>query len=387
MQVASAPCSGLALLQRPRVGVPRPLPEGVVKITYTSGSTGTPKGVCLGEGALQSVAASLAAAVSAAGVRRHLCLLPLSTLLENLTAIHVPILLGATSLLPASSLTGMSYGGLDAPRLIRSVAASEANSLVLVPELLRVLIAGSRSAGGFPHLRFVAVGGASVAPSLLAEAAAAGLPVFEGYGLSECASVVCLNTPTAHRAGSVGRPLPHVRLRVDASGEIHVAGAVMSGYLGEAGAIAETEIATGDIGELDADGFVYVRGRRRNRFITSLGRNITPEWVENELLAEPQLLRAMVIGEAQPHAAALLWPRADADRGQVAAAVARANARLPDYAQVRRWDCAPDSPAELRQLLTDNGRLRRDAVLRRHGLQLAALFANRTTEGVDHVVS
>jgi long-subunit acyl-CoA synthetase (AMP-forming) len=171
-----------------------------------------------------------------------------------------------------------------------------------------------------------------------------------------------------------------VRLRIDESGEIHVAGAVMSCYLGDdefaPSESASREIATGDIGEIDADGYVYVRGRRRNRFITSFGRNITPEWVESELLSEPQLAKAMVVGEGQPFAAALLWPRPGVhDERDIAAAVARANARLPDYAQVRRWACVPDSPAELNQLLTNNGRLRRDAVLRRHGPRLHSLFS------------
>jgi long-chain acyl-CoA synthetase len=377
--VAVSPHSGLALLQRPRSTPARELRADIVKITYTSGSTGTPKGVTLSAATLLAVAESLGTAVRTAGVQRHLCLLPLSTLIENLTAIYVPILLGAASLLPPSSRTGMHYGQFNPLALIRTVAASQAHSLVLVPELLRVLIAGCNATGGFPSLRFVAVGGAAVPRSLLTEADAIGLPVFEGYGLSECASAVCLNTPAARRAGSVGRPLSHVRLRIDESGEIHVAGAVMSGYLGDdefaPGDSLAREIATGDIGEIDVDGYVYVRGRRRNRFITTFGRNITPEWVESALLCEPELARAMVVGEAQPFAAALLWPRPDVrDERDIAAAVARANARLPDYAQVRRWACAPDSPAELQQLLTSNGRLRRDAVLSRHGPQLDSLF-------------
>ena len=82
----------------------------------------------------------------------------------------------------------------------------------------------------------------------------------------------------------------------------------MSGYLGAPLRREASEIATGDIGEIDVDGYVYVRGRRRNRFITSFGRNITPEWVENELLSETPVLRAMVLGEARPHAVALIWP-------------------------------------------------------------------------------
>ena len=84
-----------------------------------------------------------------------------------------------------------------------------------------------------PSLKFVAVGGASVAVELLERAAAVGLPVYEGYGLSECASVVCLNTPAARRPGSVGRPLPHARVRVDADGQLMVSGVTMRGYLGD----------------------------------------------------------------------------------------------------------------------------------------------------------
>jgi long-subunit acyl-CoA synthetase (AMP-forming) len=213
-----------------------------------------------------------------------------------------------------------------------------------------------------------------VPPALIAQAASLGLPVYEGYGLSECGSVVCLNTPEACRPGSVGRPLPHVRVRVDENGEIHVAGAVMKGYLGEAQADRQ-EIATGDLGHIDADGFVYVKGRRRNLFITSLGRNVSPEWVESELLLEAPLARALVVGEARPFAAALLWASPGmADERAVAEAVRRANERLPDYAQVRRWALVPDSAEELATLLTANGRLRREAASARHHHRLEELY-------------
>jgi long-chain acyl-CoA synthetase len=360
-----APGSQLELLTRDPVMPPRAL-----KITYTSGSTGTPKGVCLTAETLWAVSASLAHAVRGAGVSRHLCLLPLSTLLENLTAVHVPLLLGATSLLPPAARTGMSYGAFDPRRLLAAIAGSQARSLVLVPELLRALVAVAgadpqEARGVFQSLRFIAVGGATVSPVLLEQAEALGLPVFEGYGLSECGSVVCLNTPQARRRGSVGKPLPHVRLRVDAEGEIHVSSEAFG------------EIATGDLGEIDADGYVYVRGRRRNRFITSFGRNVTPEWVERELRHEPQFALAMVVGEARPWVAALLWPSAaGSEPGGIESAIERVNARLPDYAQVRGWVCAPDSPDERAQLLTANGRLRREAVLARHGARLEALYTS-----------
>lgn len=364
-----APGSQLELLTRTAMEPPRALPDGTVKITYTSGSTGTPKGICLSAATLWAVSASLAQAVRGAGVSKHLCLLPLSTLLENLTAVHVPLLLGATSLLPPAAQTGMRYGAFDPQRLVAAIANSHAHSLVLVPELLRALVAVASADRQqaqvlFQSLRFIAVGGASVSPALLEQAEALGLPVFEGYGLSECGSVVCLNTPQARRRGSVGRPLPHLHLRVDGEGEIHVSSEAFG------------EIATGDLGEIDADGYVYVRGRRRNRFITSFGRNVTPEWVERELRHEPQFALAMVVGEARPWVAALLWPSAaGSEPGGIESAIARVNARLPDYAQVRGWVCASDSPDELARLLTANGRLRREAVLARHGARLDALYS------------
>jgi long-subunit acyl-CoA synthetase (AMP-forming) len=227
--------SGLAVFRRQLDAAARqPLPPGTAKITYTSGSTGQPKGVCLGAAQLEDVAQSLAVATSSFGITRHLCLLPLATLLENIAGIYAPLLSGATCLLLPSSATGMSYAGPDVARMLACIAGSGAESLVLVPELLRMLVTAVERGWPAPaSLKFIAVGGAPVSVSLLERADAAGLPVFEGYGLSECASVVCLNTPGARRLGSVGRPLPHAKLRVADDGQIMVAGVTMHGYLGQ----------------------------------------------------------------------------------------------------------------------------------------------------------
>lgn len=345
----------------------RPLPPGTCKITYTSGSTGHPKGVCLSAEALDTVAASLAAVLRPLGVDRHLSLLPLSTLLDELVSVHVAPLLGASVVLPSLRETGIGYGGLDLERLLGVLTRYSPDSLLLVPELLRVLVAAVARGWRAPSsLKFIAVGGASVAPELLAAAHRAGLPVYEGYGLSECASVVALNSPGAERRGSVGRILPHAAVRIDAAGEIHVRGTTMLGYLGDAAAPGG-EIATGDLGALDDDGYLYVRGRRKNLLITSLGRNVSPEWVERELLARNPIAQAVVIGEGRPYLSALLWPtRAETTTAELAAAVEAANAALPDYARVRRWALLPE-PLSLRDgTLTTNGRTRRERVLDRY---------------------
>ncbi len=369
---------GLVLLRRHRSGDDVPsVPAGTVKITYTSGSTAEPKGVCLSAAQLESVARSLAWATEPLQVGRHLCLLPLATLLENVAGIHAPLLAGATCLLPSTRTTGLSYAGTDPQRLLACVSSLQPESLILVPELLLLLVVAAERGWRPPSsLRFIAVGGASVSPALLARAEACGLPVFEGYGLSECASVVCLNRPGAQRPGSVGRPLPHVTLRLTGEGEIVVAGQAMLGYLGAPTPVHSGEWHTGDLGEIDADGYVYVRGRARNVFITSYGRNVAPEWVEREIAQRLPQRPVLVHGEALPYPVALVsGVREEAEAGLVERAIAEANATLPDYARVRRWAVLPEPFTHANGMLTSNGRLRRAAIAERHRDLIDALSA------------
>jgi long-chain acyl-CoA synthetase len=372
--VDAAPASGLALFRR-ELGYPSTdVSRGVIKITYTSGSTGAPKGVCLSADTIEQVASSLALATSLS-VERHLCVMPLATLLENIAGVYVPLLLGASCMTPSMRTTGMSYGAFDARSFVSAISSAAPQSLILVPELLRVLIAAAKRGWVPPQdLKFIAVGGAAVSASLLDEAAALGLPTFEGYGLSECASVVCLNTPAASRRGSVGKPLSHAQVRLDSSSQLVVRGAVMSGYLGQQ-AHAYGEIPTGDLGSIDADGYVYVRGRLKNMFITSMGRNISPEWVESELLREVAVGQAVVFGEARPWPVALISPTAPSlAPTQIARSIDATNARLPDYAQVRRWACLPQPLRHRDGLLTANGRPRRDAIALRYSALIDGLY-------------
>jgi len=371
-----SPRTGFSLWRRPPPAGSNAVPPGTAKITYTSGSTAEPKGVCLSAQLIDAVAGSLAAATAGLKLERHLCLLPLPTLLENVAGVYAALLTGATCEIPSLAETGMSYGGLQPRLLTRTISARQPASLILVPELLRVLVQAAANGWQPPaSLRFIAVGGALVSPGLLLQAARLGLPVFEGYGLSECGSVVCLNTPGSNRPGSVGRPLPHLQLRLDAEGQIVVRNAAMLGYLGDAPGEATDEIATGDLGSIDADGFVQVRGRVKNLLITSLGRNIEPEWVERELQQEPEIAGAIVVGEARPYLAALVDPTAaGSSRAKIAAAVARANRRLPDYAQVRSWSLPAGPLTFAAGALTANGRLRRVHVLRENEPVIRQLY-------------
>lgn len=340
-----------------------PPPEGTAKLTYTSGSTGAPKGICLSQAHMDAVARGLVARIGAAYAGRHLAVLPLGVLLENVAGLYSVLIAGGCYDVPSAAKLGLDDPFRpDLPRLARAIAAREARSLILVPELLRGLV-GVLARGGpsLAGLQLVAVGGARVSPQLLAAAARVGLPVRQGYGLSECASVVALNTPGDDRPGSVGRLLPHLAARIADDGEILLEGPL---YLGLAGAPrAPGPLATGDIGRLDGDGYLYIEGRKADTLITGFGRNVAPEWVESELLAEPAIGQAVIAGEGAASLVALLVPSSPfVDAAALAAAVAAANARLPDYARVGRWTQVPPFSAE-RGLLTGNGRPRRAAIL------------------------
>ncbi|WP_345794209.1 AMP-binding protein [Thauera sp. JM12B12] len=370
---ATASTAGASIFRRtPRSVVPA-LPAGTVKITYTSGTTGQPKGVCLDAAAQLAVARSLAAVSTACGVERHLCVLPLATLLENVGGVYVALLAGArVDLLPQAALGLAGASGFDVARFMQTLHARQPHSLILLPQLLLALVAAVEQGAARPSsLRFAAVGGARVAPAQLRRAEALGIPAFEGYGLSECASVVCVNTPGACRIGTVGPPLAHAAVRLAADGEVEVRGARMLGYLGEPAPAGEW-LPTGDLGHFE-DGFLVLHGRKKHQFVTAFGRNVNPEWVEAELAEQAPIAQAWVHGEALAANVAVIVPRrADCADAEIDAALAAANATLPDYARVQRWlrADAPFTPAN--GLLTANGRLRRAALVERYLARIAA---------------
>jgi long-subunit acyl-CoA synthetase (AMP-forming) len=353
----------------------RPPPAGAAKVTYTSGTTGEPKGVVLGAAAQARVAASLAQACAARADDRTVSLLPLSTLLENL-GVHAALLAGATATLWPTDRVGLrGAGGVDAGRLLAALDQTQPTTLILVPQLLQLLVELAEAGCGLPaSLRFVAVGGAPVTSALLARAAAHRLPVYQGYGLSEAASVVTLNRPRANRPGSVGQPLAHAGLRISGSGEVLVRGALFDGYLGGTPVDRHGWWPTGDLGHLDGDGFLFLTGRRSSRFITAYGRNVSPEWVETELLADAPVAQALVTGEARPFNVALLVPRPGSDHDALAAGIRAVNARLPDYARITRFAVADEPFSVANGELTGSGRPRREAILARYGERLAALY-------------
>jgi len=357
------------------------LPPDCAKITFTSGSTGEPKGVCLTQAAMETVATSLAESTSACRDDRHLSLLPYATLLENIGGLYAPLLAGATIVAPGMAGVGMSgAAGLDIGQFMAALHRFAATTCIMIPQMLHALIAAVEQGMQCPlGLRYIAVGGASVSPVLLERAETLGLPVFEGYGLSEAASVVAVNSKNDCRQGSVGKPLPHVELKFADDGEILVRGSLFSGYLGDAPHGEGDYWATGDIGYLDDDGFLFLSGRKKHIFITAFGRNVSPEWVERELSIESAIAQCCVFGEARPFNVAVIVARQGVDSErvepeQVEQAVATANARLPDYAGVSAWLAADESFSVANGLWTGTGRPRREHIFKAYAEKINLLY-------------
>ena len=354
----------LYLMQQPAAVEPdNACTHDAAKITFTSGSTGQPKGVCLSAGTIDHVARRLSNAFADIGIERHLCVMPLATLLENIAGVYVPLMLGTTVHAPSLGSLGL-YGSsrIDIARFRQIMESVAAESLILQPQVLRELTTAPAADGRRSSLRFVAVGGARVTDSDLRDAAAAGIPAFQGYGLSECASVVAINRPGSVREGSVGKPLDGVTVTISPDGEILVANQSMLGYLGER-EHRGAAIATGDLGYVDDDGFLYVTGRRKNVFITSFGRNVSPEWPEAELLHQPAIAQACVFGEAQAFNTVIVCPAdPSVTPHSIADAISNANRNLPDYARVADFVIADEPFAVANGLLTETGKLRREAI-------------------------
>ncbi|MBJ7556206.1 AMP-binding protein [Marinomonas spartinae] len=363
-------------MQRFQVDTPPVMPQGTHKITFTSGTTGSPKGVCLSTQSQQTVAQSLAETVAIPQVR-HLCLLPLTTLLENVAGVYAPLLVGGTVILASQSDRGFSGSRLTQPQnMLALISQQQPHSVILVPELLSLFV-GACLQGWQPpsSLQFIAVGGGKVAPGLLNKARALGLPVYQGYGLSECASVVALNTPQEEVLSSAGKVLPHNQLRIE-DDELIVSGNLFLGYLNQPDSFYPQEVHTGDLVRLDQH-FLTIEGRRKNVLINSFGRNISPEWVEAELMATGCFREVLVFGDALPCCGALLTPLHEAiSEQQIAHCLQITNQGLPDYAQIVHWITLSQPFISIDGLVTATGKPIRDKILTHFQQEIAALYAS-----------
>jgi long-chain acyl-CoA synthetase len=258
----------------------------------------------------------------------------------------------------------------------------------------QLVLAGIRERIGLDRCEIAVCAAAPVPAEVLEFFHAVGLPILEVYGLSETSAVATANPPTRPRIGTVGLPVPGVELRLADDGEVLVRGdSVMRGYRNRPDKTveaidAEGWLHTGDVGAVDADGYLRVVDRKKELIINAAGKNMSPANIETTLkAASPLIGQACVIGDARPYNVALLTLDAeaagayaathgeDALRAEVAAAVKRANARLARVEQIKRHKVLDGDWMPGGVELTPTMKLKRRAIAERYAREIEELYA------------
>ena len=335
-------------------------PEDLASIIYTSGTTGDPKGAMLTHGNFMSNVGAATEIVSITPDDVFLSFLPLSHVFERMGGHYLPLSSGATIAYAESPFTirqnmqevrptimmsvprvyeamherilnsvkegsptkqkifhwsvgvgsevSQAIQEKKKPSAMLSLKASIANKLVF--EKLKAVTGG--------RLRFFVSGGAPLSKAIAEFFHAAGILILEGYGLTETSPVICVNRPDQWKFGTVGPVIPGIEMKIAEDGEILSRGPhIMQGYFNKPSDTAEAIdtdgwFHTGDIGEIDEEGFLTITDRKKNLLILSNGKNVAPQPIENQLKQSPYISEIMLLGDQRRTITALIVPNYDA---------------------------------------------------------------------------
>lgn len=396
-------------------------------IVYTSGTTGWPKGVMLSHGNILSNIEGFLPLVPLRAGQRLLSILPLSHVFERGTGHFGAYLLGlevAYAERPDTVLRDMATSHPDivvaVPRVFQLLYSRVRRGIEDRPGLLgrflrrgagldpqgrpakrwqrsltrRLLIRSlRRKLGG--HLRFFVSGGAPLDAGITRFFLDLGLPIVEGYGMTEASPVIAANPLEAIHPGTVGRFLPNLEGRMAADGEILVRGpSVMLGYWNNESATGEALVDgwlhTGDVGSLDPDGYLRISDRKKDLIVNSAGENIPPQKIEMRLMAQALIEQAIVFGDQMPYLVALIFPNQEvlkarvgdhadkaAIRKAIHKAIATALADLPSHEQVKRFALLPEALSESNGELTPTLKVKRRVVAERYAALLTQMDSGK----------
>ncbi len=287
--------------------------DDLATIIYTSGTTGNPKGVMLTHGNLISNAEATQEISNLTDADVLLSWLPYSHIYARTVDIYVCTHVGATICLADSPETLVLNLSETQPTWLTSVPRFYEkvwSSLAHLPTEARD--ATLRRIFG-PNIRRLSSGGAPLPKHLWEGFGAAGLPLYEGYGLTETSPVISFNFPDHNKPGTVGMAIPGVEVKIAEDGEILTRGPhVMKGYWNDDpathAAIVDGWFHTGDVGHLDTDGYLTITDRKKDLIITSGGKNVAPGELERMLVRDEFIDQAVVFGDGRPFVSALIVP-------------------------------------------------------------------------------
>lgn len=367
--------------------------DRVCKVIHTSGTTSSPKGVRIRAHGLDALLSSLWRHATREDYARYLNLVPFSLLIEQVTALYLPFMAGGTVVLPPVGEAPLGDPGAVAADKLALLQRARPTAVTLPPSLVEAL---AGAADRLPDLAtealcealfgratqpLIAAGGAPVAAATIARLAQRGIVVLQGYGLSENSSVVSWNTRAANRIGSVGKPLPHVACKLGPDGELGIRSAsLFAGYSGSDPSACHTDaegwLWTGDLAEIDADGYITIIGRKKNLIITAHGRNVSPEPAEASYRSVAGVADIVLLGEGQETLSAFVLTAAGADPVALRHELERHGERwLSGVERASTFVFEADAPALRASLFTVTGRPRRPDVER----HVRARVASATT--------
>jgi len=243
------------------------------------------------------------------------------------------------------------------------------------------------------RLRFAVSGGAPLAPEIARFFAACGVVILEGYGMTECTTAATINPPGAPRFGTVGPALPGTELRIDTDGEILIRGAtIFGGYYRNPEATAEALtpdgwLRSGDIGTIDADGYLTITDRKKDIIVTAGGKNISPQVIENALKTSPYVSNAVVVGDNRPYIVALITvdpdevkalgaPHSPEVQAAIEHTVAEVNAELGRVEQIKRFAILPRDFSTEQGEITATLKLKRRVCIDHFSDEIERLYAD-----------
>ena len=241
------------------------------------------------------------------------------------------------------------------------------------------------------NIRECVTGAAPIAQEILEFFYACGVPVMEGYGMTETATSATVNRSNDFRFGSVGKPLPGVEVKIADDGEVLVKGPnIFQGYYKNDEATHEalegSWLHTGDLGRLDEDGFLFITGRKKDIIITAGGKNITPANLENGLKQSRWISQAVVVGDRRPYLVALITlddeemqaegaPQGDEIRAEVQKVLDEVNSHVGPVEQVKRFEILPEDLSQETGELTPTLKVKRNIVLDKFGDLIDSIYS------------